>query len=81
MKFKMGFRMKISKKIKANTRLKVCTTGMLDDLKLIEKGINNKNFDFVAIARPFLKNPRWIYQLAKKYNIKNFIPNQYKRII
>ena len=80
MKFKMGFRMKISKKIKKFTKLKICTTGMLNDLKLIEKGVNNKNFDFVAIARPFLKNPRWIFNESskiKKYN--NILPKQYLR--
>lgn len=79
LKFKMGFRAKISKKIKKKTRLKVSTTGMLGNLKLIEKGINNKNFDFVSIGRPFLKNPRWIFELVNKTKYKNFLPNQYLR--
>jgi 2,4-dienoyl-CoA reductase-like NADH-dependent reductase (Old Yellow Enzyme family) len=79
MKFKKGFRMKISKKIKNNTRLKICTTGMLNNLKLIEKGIINKSFDFVAIARPFLKNPRWIFEAANNTKHKKILPKQFLR--
>ena len=71
--------MKISKKIKKFTKLKICTTGMLNDLKLIEKGVNNKNFDFVAIARPFLKNPRWIFEAASKTKYSKMLPKQYLR--
>ncbi len=78
MKMTNGFRMKISKKIKSATKLKICCTGMLNDLKLIEKGLSNKSFDFVAIGRSFLKNPRWIFEEASKVKkYKKIIPKQY----
>jgi len=80
MNLKMGFRMKISKKIKNTTKLKVCTTGMLNNLKLIQNGLKNKNFDFVSVGRPFLKNPKWVFEVMskeKKYN--NLLPKQYLR--
>ena len=79
MKFKMGFRMAISKKIKKHTSLKVRTSGMLNKISLIKKGLRNKNFDFVAIARPFLKNPNWIFEKVKKTEYKKIIPKQYLR--
>lgn len=79
MKFKMGFRMNISKKIKSQTKMKVRTSGMLDKIDLINKGIQNKNFDFVAIARPFLKNPRWILENVNKTKYRKIIPKQYLR--
>ena len=79
MKFKMGFRMAISKKIKKHTSLKVRTSGMLNKISLIKKGLRNKNFDFVAIARPFLKNPNWIFENIKKTEYKKIIPKQYLR--
>ena len=79
MKSKMGFRIKIAKKIKNNTKLNICTTGMLNNFSLIEKGIKNKNFDYVAIARPFLKNPRWIFEEASKSKFKKILPKQYLR--
>ena len=78
-KFKMGFRMKISKKIKEHTKMKIRTSGMLNNLDLINRGIENKSFDFVAIGRPFLKNPRWAYQILNKKTNKKIIPLQYQR--
>ena len=79
MKFKMGFRMNICKKIKKHTSLKVRTSGMLNKINLIKKGLKNKNFDFVAIARPFLKNPNWIFENVKETEFEKIIPNQYLR--
>jgi 2,4-dienoyl-CoA reductase-like NADH-dependent reductase (Old Yellow Enzyme family) len=78
-KFKMGFRMNISKKIKKETKMKVRATGMLNNIYLINRGIKKKNFDFVAIGRPFLKNPRWIYENLNKKDCKNIVPRQYLR--
>jgi 2,4-dienoyl-CoA reductase-like NADH-dependent reductase (Old Yellow Enzyme family) len=79
MKFKKGFRAGISKKIKKKLKLKVSTTGMLDDLNFIKKGIKNKSFDFVFIGRPFLKNPRWIFEKVSQIKNNNIIPKQYLR--
>ncbi len=79
MKFKKGFRALMSKKIKKKLKLKVGTTGMLDDLNLIKKGIKNKCFDFVFIGRPFLKNPRWIFDKVSKKKNEKIIPKQYLR--
>lgn len=79
MNFKKGFRAEISKKIKKHIKIKVSTTGMLDDLDFIQNGIKNKNFDFVAIGRPFLKNPRWIFEKVSKTKNHKIIPNQYLR--
>jgi len=79
MKFKMGFRMNISKTIKKHTSLKIRTSGMLNKIDLIKKGLRNKNFDFVAIGRPFLKNPNWIFENVKKTEYKAIVPKQYLR--
>ncbi len=79
MKFKIGFRMNISKKIKQQTKMKIRTSGMLNKIDLINKGIKNKTFDFVAIGRPFLENPRWVYQILNNKKYKKFIPSQYLR--
>ena len=75
----MGFRMNISKKIKKFTNLKVRTSGMLNNINLIKSGLKNKSFDYVAIARPFLKNPNWIFENVKNTEYQKVIPNQYLR--
>ena len=79
MKFKMGFRINICKKIKKYTNLKIRTSGMLNKLDLIKKGIKNKSFDFVAIGRPFLTNPNWIFKSVKDTKFRKIIPKQYLR--
>ena len=79
MRFKKGFRTGMSKKIKKTLKLKVSTTGMLDDLDFIRKGIKNKSFDFVFIGRPFLKNPRWIFEKVSQKKNNKVIPKQYLR--
>ena len=57
------------------------TSGMITKHNVAENIIKNKKIDFITVARIIVRNPRWILQLAKKNKIKNFIPNQYKRII
>jgi len=79
MKFKMGFRMNTCKIIKQHTSLKIRTSGMLNKIDLIKKGLRNNNFDFVAIGRAFLKNPNWIFESVKKTEYEAVIPNQYLR--
>ena len=76
-----GFRVKMAKKIKDNSKLVTTTSGMITKHETAEKIIKEKKIDFITIARIIIKNPRWIMQLAKKNNVKNYIPKQYKRII
>jgi len=76
-----AFRLNMATKIKKQSKMITTMSGMITKHKISENIIKNKKIDFITIARIIVKNPRWIYQLAKKYNIKNFIPNQYKRII
>ncbi len=81
MKQKEAFRVEMAKKIKNHSKLLTTTSGMITKHKISEKIIRNKEIDFITIARVIVKNPMWIFQLAKNNNIKNYIPNQYKRII
>ena len=76
-----AFRVKMAKKIRSSSKMIVTTSGMITDHKVAENIIKNKKIDFITIARIIIKNPRWILQLAKKNKTKDYIPNQYKRII
>ena len=71
----------MAKKIKNNSKMLTTTSGMITKHNVSENIIKNKKIDFITIARIIIKNPRWIYQFAKRNKIKNYIPNQYKRII
>ena len=81
MKQKESFRVNMAEKIKKQSKMITTTSGMITKHSISENIIKNKKIDFITIARIIVKNPRWIFQLAKRNNIKNYIPNQYKRII
>ncbi len=79
MKFKKGFRANLSKAIKRRTSMLIRTSGQIDDIKIANKLLKNKNMDFVAVARKFINDPMWLYKASKLRNIKNIIPNPYLR--
>ena len=71
----------MANKIKNESKMITTTSGMITNHNVAENIIKNKKIDFITIARIIIKNPRWILQLAKKNKTKDYIPNQYKRII
>tara|TARA_B100000787_G_scaffold27031_1_gene17887 strand:- start:327 stop:1385 length:1059 start_codon:yes stop_codon:yes gene_type:complete len=78
---KEAFRVNMATKIKRESKMITTTSGMITNHIISQKIIKRKQIDFITIARIIIKNPRWILQLAKKNKIRNYIPNQYKRII
>ena len=81
MKQSEGFRSKIASKIKDESKITTTTSGMFTKHSTAIKLIKYKKLDFITIARIIIKNPRWIYELAKKEKLNSFIPDQYKRIL
>jgi len=71
---KKAFRLRLATKIKKKTKILVRVSGNLNYPNLLKKVVGKK-VDFVAIARAFLRDPRWIYN---NFKIKN-IPNQISR--
>tara|TARA_B100000780_G_scaffold30587_1_gene19331 strand:- start:1156 stop:2214 length:1059 start_codon:yes stop_codon:yes gene_type:complete len=76
-----AFRVNMAEKIKNDSKMIVTTSGMITKHKVSENIIKNKKIDFITIARIIIKNPRWIFQFAKRNKVRNYVPNQYKRII
>jgi len=76
-----AFRVSMAEKIKNASKMMTTTSGMITKHKISESIINNKKIDFITIARIIVKNPRWIFQFAKRNKVKDYVPNQYKRII
>jgi len=72
-----GFRVNLASKIKKNLRIKIRTSGMIDDLNFAKKIIDKKRCDFVAIGRKFLLDPNWLQKSISKNKFQ--IPHQYKR--
>lgn len=80
MKTREAFRSSITKKIKKNTKIISTTSGEITNFDVAEKLISSKTIDFITIARVIIKNPHWIFHLAKHQKLKNIIPKQYLRI-
>ena len=77
---KKGFRTSLASEIKKNTNIPIRTSGNLKNLKIIDKDILSGKYDLVAIGRPFLKNPFWLFDNKNfKKKFKYDLPNQINR--
>jgi len=72
--FKPGYQTHLSKEVKSRTGILTRTAGEITSADQINKIIKEGFADFVAVARKFIQDPRWLY----KYNNK-VIPSQYHR--
>lgn len=80
MKSGQAFRAKMTEKIKKNVKIISTTSGEITNYDIAGKLITSNALDFITIARGIVKNPHWIFHLAKNQRKKNIIPLQYSRI-
>jgi 2,4-dienoyl-CoA reductase-like NADH-dependent reductase (Old Yellow Enzyme family) len=66
-------------KVKAATKLKVQTAGMIADPQQAEDIIATGKADMVVMARAFLDNPRWVWDAAERFGVALEYPPQYAR--
>ncbi len=81
LKFYKGFRLNIASQIKRYSKIKVRTSGQLEDLSFAEKAIKKNKIDFIAVGRNFIKDPYFVIKHSKLKNKKNIISNPYLRCI
>ena len=67
---KDAFRLNTAAKIREKVKIKVRTSGNYKDFLFLKKILKAKKIDFVAIGRPFLKNPNWLFKYLLKENKK-----------
>ena len=79
LKFKKGFRVNFSSKIKSKTKVLISSTGQIYPKKYIKNILEKGKLDLVAVGRKFISNPNWLsnkFRMQGKYKI---IPKQYLR--
>ena len=81
LKFYKGFRLNFASQIKKHSKIKVRTSGHLEDLLYAEKAIKKNKIDLIAVGRNFIKDPYFILKYSKLRNKKNIINNPYLRCI
>jgi 2,4-dienoyl-CoA reductase-like NADH-dependent reductase (Old Yellow Enzyme family) len=52
---------------------------MITDPLFAERIVAEGEADFVALARAFLRDPRWVWTAADLLGAESFVPNQYAR--
>ena len=57
----------------------VIAVGQINDPLYAEKILNEGKADMIALARPLIYNPKWVWHAAEKLGVKITYPRQYER--
>ncbi len=74
-----GYQVPFAEKVKRETSLVVRAVGMIADPVQAEAIVAEGKADFVAMARAFLDNPRWVWHAAERFGVALDYPPQYAR--
>jgi NADPH2 dehydrogenase len=74
-----GYQVPFSAQIKRATGVTTFAVGMITEPQQAEDIIARGDADFIAIARGFLRNPRWTWDAADALGGESFVPPQYAR--
>jgi 2,4-dienoyl-CoA reductase-like NADH-dependent reductase (Old Yellow Enzyme family) len=75
-----GYQVPMAAKVRAETGLTTRAVGLLVDAAQAEAIIASGQADFVALARAFLDNPRWVWHAAERLGATVPFPPQYARV-
>lgn len=74
-----NYQVPFAERIKKESNMITGAVGLIKDAHQAEQILQNKEADFVSVARGFLQNPHLVYEFAKELNIAiNWAP-QYER--
>jgi 2,4-dienoyl-CoA reductase-like NADH-dependent reductase (Old Yellow Enzyme family) len=74
-----GYQVPFSLTIKRATRATTMAVGMITEPAQAETILASGDADFIAIARGFIRNPRWTWDAADALRGDAFVPPQYER--
>ena len=74
-----GYQTGLAAAIRQHTSLPVIAVGMITDPVQAEHILTSGQADMVALAREFLRNPRWVWQAAQRLGGSSSVPPQYLR--
>lgn len=69
-----GYQTSLAAYLKQQTGATIMTVGKLGDPALANYVIETNQSDLVALGRPLLRNPHWVYEAAKQLNQADFKP-------
>jgi len=74
-----GYQVPFSEAIKKATGVTTFSVGMITEPAQAEEIVANGQADCVALARGFIRNPRWVWDAADELGAASFVPNEYLR--
>jgi 2,4-dienoyl-CoA reductase-like NADH-dependent reductase (Old Yellow Enzyme family) len=74
-----GYQVAFARKIRREAEIPTVAIGMITDPFYAQRIVEEGDADFVAMARAFLRDPRWVWTAADLLGAEPFVPNQYAR--
>jgi 2,4-dienoyl-CoA reductase-like NADH-dependent reductase (Old Yellow Enzyme family) len=75
-----GYQVPFAAKVKAATGLVTRAVGLIAAPQQAEAIVAEGQADFIAMARAFLDDPRWVWHAAERLGVEISVPPQYARI-
>ena len=74
-----GYQVPMAAKVKAETGIVTRAVGLIVEPAQADAIVSSGQTDFIAMARAFLDNPRWVWHAAERLGAKITYPPQYAR--
>lgn len=74
-----GYQTGFAAEVKRHVDIAVITVGQISEPMQAETILQTRQADMVALARPMLFNPRWVWSAAQELGEETFYPSQYVR--
>ncbi|MEO6835566.1 MAG: NADH:flavin oxidoreductase/NADH oxidase [Candidatus Tumulicola sp.] len=74
-----GYQVGFARDIRREAQIPTIAIGMITDPAAAERIVADGDADFVALARGFLRHPRWAWDAADAVGGEPFVPKQYQR--
>jgi NADPH2 dehydrogenase len=75
-----GYQVPFAARVKAGTKLSTRAVGLIAAPEQAEAIIAERQADFVAMARAFLDDARWVWHAAERLGAEISYPPQYARV-
>lgn len=74
-----GYQVPYARAIRAQAGIPTIAVGAITEPLQAEQILARGDADFVALARGFLRDPRWVWDAADALDAQAFVPDQYQR--
>jgi len=74
-----GYQVAFARDVKREAEIATIAIGMITDPREAERIVAGGDADMVALARGFLRDPRWVWDAADALGGESFVPDQYAR--